>query len=128
MTIFPPCTRPGWLSTTFIRLQLELFSPVPKKNWCIFLHFLLYIVLPDRLRIMIFDYIFGANYSWSWQHFLSFTLNCHSFSCSITRTCVEDCNINGVQIKKDVVVRIMTCTLYSDEKVFPNPEQFIPER
>lgn len=46
----------------------------------------------------------------------------------ITRTCVEDCNINGVQIKKDVVVRIMTCTLYSDEKVFPNPEQFIPER
>ena len=37
MTKFPPCTRPGRFSTTrntcvFIRLQLELYSPVPKRN------------------------------------------------------------------------------------------------
>lgn len=46
----------------------------------------------------------------------------------VTRTCTQDCEINGVRIKKDVVVRIMTCTIYSDEKYFPEPEKFVPER
>lgn len=46
----------------------------------------------------------------------------------VTRRCTEDCNINGIQFKKDVVVRIMTCTIYSDATVFPNPDKFIPER
>jgi hypothetical protein len=41
LTKFPPCTRPGRLSTTrnrcvFMRLQLELFSPVPKRNLFMF--------------------------------------------------------------------------------------------
>ncbi|XP_063437513.1 cytochrome P450 3A4-like [Mytilus trossulus] len=46
----------------------------------------------------------------------------------VTRRVTEDCNINGVEFKKDVVVRVMTCTLYSDEKIYPQPEKFIPER
>ena len=46
----------------------------------------------------------------------------------LARQCVTDCEINGVQFKKNMSVRYMLCTLYNDEKYFPEPEKFIPER
>lgn len=48
--------------------------------------------------------------------------------CRVARTCTENCNINGVHFKKGVNVVAMMCTLYCDDRVFPNPDQFIPER
>ncbi|XP_061185431.1 cytochrome P450 3A28-like isoform X1 [Saccostrea echinata] len=46
----------------------------------------------------------------------------------VARTCTEDCEINGIPFKKGWFVRIMLCTLYTDDSVFPNAEVFDPER
>ena len=42
--------------------------------------------------------------------------------------CVSDCNIEGIKIKKNMPIRLMTCTLYRDGDYFPRPEMFDPER
>ena len=42
--------------------------------------------------------------------------------------CVSDCNVEGIHIKKNMSIRIMTCTLYMDSDYFPGPEIFDPER
>lgn len=46
----------------------------------------------------------------------------------LARTCTEDCEINGVPFRKGWVVRIMLCTVYSDESFFPKPEVFDSDR
>ncbi|XP_063437510.1 cytochrome P450 3A4-like isoform X1 [Mytilus trossulus] len=46
----------------------------------------------------------------------------------VARTCTEDCTINGVEFRKGMVLRIMLCPLYADETIYPEPEQFKPER
>lgn len=46
----------------------------------------------------------------------------------LARTCTEDCEINGVPFRKGWVVRIMLCTVYSDDSFFPKPEVFDSDR
>ncbi|KAL3884432.1 hypothetical protein ACJMK2_024571 [Sinanodonta woodiana] len=56
------------------------------------------------------------------------TLRIHPIAPGVQRTCSEDCVIDGIQFKKGFIVRIMTCTIYNDPKIYPDPEKFIPER
>lgn len=60
--------------------------------------------------------------------FINETLRLLPCAPGVARTCTENCNINGVHFKKGVNVVAMMCTLYCDDRVFPNPDQFIPER
>lgn len=52
----------------------------------------------------------------------------HPIAPGLSRMCVSDCNIEGIQIKKNMSVRLMTSTLYRDSDYFPRPEMFNPER
>ncbi|KAK3599771.1 hypothetical protein CHS0354_037257 [Potamilus streckersoni] len=56
------------------------------------------------------------------------TLRVHPIAPGVQRTCSADCEINGTQFKKGFIVRIMTCTIYNDPEIYPDPEKFIPER
>ncbi|KAL3891651.1 hypothetical protein ACJMK2_003903 [Sinanodonta woodiana] len=56
------------------------------------------------------------------------TLRIHPIAPGVQRTCSEDCVIDGIQFKKGFIVRFMTCTIYNDPKIYPDPEKFIPER
>lgn len=56
------------------------------------------------------------------------TLRLYPIAPGISRLCANDCIINGIQFKKGMTVRTMTCTIYQDEKYFPEPEKFDPER
>ncbi|XP_034628412.1 cytochrome P450 4V2 [Trachemys scripta elegans] len=47
---------------------------------------------------------------------------------SFARTTSEDCHIKGFKIPKDTQVVIVTYALHRDPEVFPDPEEFRPER
>ncbi|XP_077541896.1 cytochrome P450 4c3-like isoform X1 [Haemaphysalis longicornis] len=46
----------------------------------------------------------------------------------ISRTCTEPVTIGGVELPENSVIQIATYFLHRDPKVFPKPEEFIPER
>ncbi|XP_022303782.1 cytochrome P450 3A6-like [Crassostrea virginica] len=46
----------------------------------------------------------------------------------LARTCTEDCEINGVPFRKGWMVRIMLCTVYSDDSFFPKADEFDANR
>ena len=48
--------------------------------------------------------------------------------CRLARTCTEDCEINGVPFRKGWMVRIMLCTVYSDDSFFPKADEFDANR
>jgi cytochrome P450 len=48
--------------------------------------------------------------------------------CRVARECTEDCTINGVDFKKGMVIRVMLCTLYDDDSIYPEAKQFCPDR
>ncbi|TFK16063.1 Cytochrome P450 4V2 [Platysternon megacephalum] len=47
---------------------------------------------------------------------------------SFARTTSEDCHIKGFKIPKGTQVVIVTYALHRDPEVFPDPEEFRPER
>ncbi|XP_060576969.1 cytochrome P450 3A4-like [Ruditapes philippinarum] len=52
----------------------------------------------------------------------------HPVAPGVSRVCSESCTIRDVRFEKGMVVRVMTCSMYKDEKLFNQPEDFIPER
>lgn len=46
----------------------------------------------------------------------------------ISRTCTEPFTLGGVTLPKGSVVQVGTYFLHRDPKVFPKPEEFVPER
>lgn len=62
------------------------------------------------------------------EQLFSETYRLHPIAPGVTRVCADDITVQGIKFKKDMPVRIMASTMYSDESVFPNPEKFDPER
>lgn len=72
--------------------------------------------LQELQNLEYFDMMFSETY----RH--------HPLAPGISRVCTESCTIRGVTFEKGMVVRVMTSPLYEDEKLFPEPDRFYPER
>merc|ERR1711997_528105 len=44
------------------------------------------------------------------------------------RTCVNDCVVNGIKIKKGVLIKMPNYAAHYDPEFFPQPEEYQPER
>ncbi|XP_065055855.1 cytochrome P450 3A19-like [Rhopilema esculentum] len=62
------------------------------------------------------------------EAFVSETLRLYPPGFFVTRTVEKSCIINGVHFKKDMAVLIPTYALHRDEKYWPEPNAFKPER
>ncbi|BFZ15540.1 hypothetical protein BsWGS_18579 [Bradybaena similaris] len=62
------------------------------------------------------------------DRFIKETLRCYPVAPGVSRVCVDDCVLDGVQFKRGMVVRVMFSCMYNQEKHFPNPQSFSPDR
>jgi len=46
----------------------------------------------------------------------------------VARTCIEDCSVNGVTFVPGVQVMIPIYLIHHDPEIWPDPENFLPER
>ncbi|XP_070178605.1 cytochrome P450 3A6-like [Littorina saxatilis] len=60
--------------------------------------------------------------------FVNESLRHYTVAPGVARTCSEDCVVGGTQFRKGTVVRLMGCVQHRDHEVYPDPEQFRPER
>ncbi|KAK3095663.1 hypothetical protein FSP39_017328 [Pinctada imbricata] len=75
--------------------------------------------LPDTSTLKRLDFL---------EQIIKETLRLLPCAPGVARTCTNDCEINNVQFKEGMLIRIMGCTLYSDPDIFPNPDVFDPKR
>lgn len=60
--------------------------------------------------------------------FLNETLRHFPVAPGVARTCAEDCTVGGYHFRKGTVVRLLGSVQYMDPEVFPDPQDFRPER
>ena len=46
----------------------------------------------------------------------------------LLRECTKECVIEGLKIPKGCIVTVPVYSIYRDPNIYPNPEQFVPER
>uniref|UniRef100_A0A2C9L247 Cytochrome P450 n=1 Tax=Biomphalaria glabrata TaxID=6526 RepID=A0A2C9L247_BIOGL len=62
------------------------------------------------------------------ERFILETLRLFPVAPGVSRECLEDCSILGVQFKKGMVVRVLASTMHTREDLFPDHKDFRPHR